>query len=64
MEVERAERFGPHLVVTDVVIAFVYALPVRPVPQRLRDVLNIWNPVDEWCNWPASVSLGNLVQIN
>lgn len=55
---------APYLVVADIVIALVHAFPVRPVRERVRDVLDIWDSVHEGANWPASATRGNAVQIN
>jgi hypothetical protein len=55
---------APYLVITDVIVALVYALTVRPVRQRFRDVLYIWDSIDEWVNWPRGVTRSNPIQIN
>jgi hypothetical protein len=54
----------PYLVVADIVITLVHAFPVRPVRERVRDVLDIWDSVHEGPNRPASVTKGNAIQIN
>ena len=53
-----------HLVVTNVVVALVHALPIGSMHKRVCDVLEIWDAIDKGTNRPASVSQGYFVQIN
>ena len=53
-----------YLVIADIVVALVHALPVRPMRDRFCHVLDIRDFVDEGPNWPAGVTPTNSVQIN
>ena len=59
-----SRRGVTYLVIANIVVALVYALPVRPMRDRFCDVLDIRDFVDEGPNWPAGVTPTNPVQID
>jgi hypothetical protein len=57
-------RIALYLMITDIVIAFVYALSIRSIAQSIGDVLYIWYSVHDSADWPVGISTRNRFQVD
>ena len=53
-----------HLVIADIIIAFIDTFTIFSVSQYLSDVFDVWNAVYDGIQWPANASMRNRLKVD